>query len=246
MAPARVAPQAAEEPMRHALVASLFASSLIGCAHNSDIEMGNPLVVGSVEQNQIVKPHEHAENQHGLPRGSMDDQATIISASDTEVCIDVTMHELDPIDFREADFKLTAKDSDVIDAPKVDSTPARAATYDGLVEHKELTGHETYCADRNGEGICTSWKTRPTYTISMVPGPVQVYEARGRLCFDNSKRVLSSNTPQLALEIKMRRRLSEGGRATPMAKIMSFGLAGIGGNKSVVFRWGFGGKGNKG
>jgi hypothetical protein len=232
--------------MRHALVVSLFASSLIGCAHSSDIEIGNPLVIGSVERNQIVKPHEYTENQRGLPRGSMDDQAAIVSADGTAVCIDLTMHELDPIDFREADFKLTAKDAEAIDAPRVESGPARTATYDGLVEHRELTGHETYCADRNGEGVCTSWQTRPTYATKMVPGPVQVYEARGRLCFDNSKSVLSASTPQLALEVKMRRRLSSGAAATPAANIMSFGLAGVGSKKAVVFRWGFAGKGGKG
>jgi hypothetical protein len=204
--------------------------SLVGCVHESDVELRNPLLAGAVDTNRIVKPHEYVENHRGLPRGSVADTATLLSIDAQQICFGLTMHELDPIDFREMEVELKTPKGESAGQARVDPTPVTFQSYEGLVPEVRVTGEETVCSRRDGNGICVAWQTRPTHATTMVPGEVRVYEAQGRLCFDN-RQLVTASTEQVSLLVKMRRRMSQGG---------GFGFFGAGGgSKEMVFRWGF-------
>jgi hypothetical protein len=220
--------------MRTVTLAFAFgiALPLAGCAHAADVELRNPLVAGAVDNNHIVKPHDYVENHRGLPKGSVADEAALLSVDAQQVCFGLTMHELDPIDFREMDVELKGS-GEPIETARVEPEPVTFQSYDGLIPEVTVTGEQTVCARRNPDGICTAWETHPIKTAQMVPGVVKVYEAKGRLCFANQNAVTAS-TNQVDLVIKMRRRLNV---AQPMG---GFGMWGGGGSaKKIAFRWGF-------
>jgi hypothetical protein len=210
-----------------------LALPLGGCAHAPDVELRNPLVAGAVDNNHIVKPHDYVENNRGLPKGSVADEAALLSVDAQQICFGLTMHELDPIDFKEMDVELKTSDSAPVEIARVEPEPVTFRNYDGLVPEVTVTGEQTVCARRNTDGVCTAWETHPIKTAHMVPGEVKVYEARGRLCFDN-QRLVTAATNQVDLVIKMRRRLNV------EQPVGGFGMWGGGGNsKKIAFRWGF-------
>ena len=227
--------------MRTLPLALAFALPLAGCAHSSDVEIRNPLVAGAIDNNRIVKPHEYVENARGLPRGAVADEAALLSVDGQQICFGLTLHELDPIDFREMDVAVKTPEGAPLEQARVEPEPVTFKTYEGLVPETRVTGEETYCSRRDTNNVCVAWQTRPTHVTTMVRGDVKVYEARGRLCFDNQKAVTPA-TQQVTLQVKLRRRLSgESGAAA----VGGFGFWGAGGgSKATVFRWGFpGGKG---
>jgi hypothetical protein len=224
--------------MRRFTLSLALGLSLAGCAHAPDVEVRNPLVAGAVEDNKIVKPHDYVENNRGLPRGSVADEAALLSLDAQQICFGLTMHELDPIDFREMDVELSTPKGPTIEQARVEPTPVTFQSYDGLVPETRVTGEQTVCSHRNGDGICTAWDTRPIKSTTMVPGQVKVYEAKGRLCFANPNAVTAA-TNEMALIVKLRRRLSS---AEPVVA-GGFGMWGMagGGQKKIAFRWGLGG-----
>ena len=133
----------------------------MGCAHESDIQIQNPLGASTVGNSQIVKPHDYIENQRGLPRGSVADMAELISADPQQICFGLTMHELDPIDLHEMEVALKTDKAGPNEQARLEPAPVTFASYDGLVPETTVTGEETYCASRNGEGVCLAWRTRP-------------------------------------------------------------------------------------
>lgn len=208
---------------------ALALSAMGGCAHESDVEIRNPLAAHAVDANRIVKPHDYAENARGLPPGSMADEATLLSMASDQVCFGVTLHELDPIDLRSVEAELSAPKQDGTDDAKVWADQPTLKEYQGLVPEQRETGTETVCSNRDSDGVCQSWQTRPTYATVYVHGPVNVYESRGRLCFPN-RGLATPATEQVSLQLVVRR---QGG-----GNFMTMGWAGGGGAKKVVFRWG--------
>ncbi len=221
--------------MRTLPFALAFVIPLVGCTHASDVELRNPLVAGAIDNNRIVKPHDYIENQRGLPKGSVADEATLVAVDPQQVCFGLTMHELDPIDFREMEVALKTPEAPAVETARVQPEPVTFQSYDGLVPETRVVGEETVCSRRDGNGVCIAWATQPVRSTAMVPGAVKVYEARGRVCFDNQKAV-TRTTQQVTLEVKMRRRLNQGGAVVGGG----FGFWGAGGgSKEIVFRWGF-------
>ncbi|MFI5289406.1 MAG: hypothetical protein ACHQ17_07145 [Polyangia bacterium] len=215
------------------LLWTILSCALVsGCAHESDIEIRNPLAVHAIDANQIVKPHDYAENARGLPPGSMADQAQLVSMAPAQVCFGVSLHELDPIDLRSVEAELSAPKVDATDDAKVWAEQPTFKQYDGLVPEQRETGTETVCSSRDSDGVCQGWQTRPTYATVYVHGPVKVYETRGRLCFPNHG-LATPATEQVSLKLVMRR---EGGAAVRVGYGLYGGFGG--GSKKVVFRWG--------
>jgi hypothetical protein len=209
--------------------------SAAGCIHASDAEIKNPISQRAVEPNHIVKEHGYAEQARGLPPGALSDEAALTVADPGQLCFAVTMRELDPIDLRDVEVALSAPKKEAITNAQMWPEPTRYQTFEGLVPERRETGVETVCSSHDANGVCVAWQTRPIYATVYVRGPVNVYQARGRLCFANG--VLTPATEQVSLDLRVRKQSS--------ADVATVGLwgPGVGGTKRAVFRWGFSGAG---
>jgi hypothetical protein len=198
--------------------AAVFAT---GCA-GPDLTIANPISAGNVPQNKIVKSHGFAESQRGLPDGAMSDEATIESVDKNQVCMGVSLHELSVIDLSRAEIKITSTTA-TLHQPKLKADPPSQQIYEGLVPHTEQTGTRLVCnKSSNGETVC---ETQPIYSHTMVRGPVDVFNTRGRLCAPNTG-LITPETKDLALKI-----------STPTASPGAWGYGH--GSKSTTFRWSF-------
>jgi hypothetical protein len=216
-----------------ALTAGSLALVAIGCIP-IDTTIRHPLVAGTTDQNSIVKDHRFAENSRGLPPSSMADAASLTRVSDKDVCFDVTMHELDPIDMSLVRAKMTVKNA-ILDQAQLWPEQPVSRAYQGLVPERVQVGYESYCATRSYDGYCLAWNTRPVYGTVMRPGTVKVFETRARMCFPNQG-VVTASTDAVQLEVVVPRpaRSFE-------TTYNGFGWAWGPGDKRTVFGWGFSG-----
>jgi hypothetical protein len=215
-----------------ALAASLAA--LVGCVP-TDVIIRQPVVAGAVDRNSIVKEHRYAENSRGLPPGAMSDSAALTRVSEQDVCFDVTMHELDPIDMQTVRAKLSVSGQVPREQAQLWPEQPVQRPYSGMVPERVQTGYETYCSAHAYNGVCLSWATRPVYGIVMRPGTVNVYETRARMCFPNGGFV-SPVTENVVLELTVPRpaRSFE-------TTYTGWGWAWGAGDKRTRFAWGFAG-----
>ncbi len=205
------------------LLAALAPAALAttACA-GPDLTMPNPIVSGSLPQNHVVKEHGFAESRSGLPVGSMADEATVVALDKEKVCVDVSLHELSQIDMANAEVKLTTTTGTLLQPQLAPEAPTKH-TYMGLITQTTQTGTRLVC-NTNGYGQ-TTCESRPVYTTIQVPGPVDVYNTKGRLCAPNQNLVTAA-TKDMALKI-----------STPTAGPSLFGMGH--GAKSTTFRWAF-------
>jgi hypothetical protein len=202
---------------------SIFAVAVAGCA-GPDITMPNPVVTGSVPTNHIVKEHGYAESSNGLPVGSMSDEATIEALDKTQICVTVSLHELAALDLTQAEVKFESSTGSLLQ-PQLNAEAPTQQTYQGLVPHTEQTGTRLECQSNASTGT-TSCQTVPIYSTTMIPGPVDVFNTRGKVCAPNQNLVTPA-TKDLALKI-----------STPTSA--RGGFLGTGHkNKNIAFRWAF-------
>jgi hypothetical protein len=207
-------------PLAAALVAASSLLSL-GCA-GPDITIPNPVVSGAVSPNHIIKQHGFAESSRGLPVGSMADEAVLESLTAQEVCVSVSLHELSAIDLQTAQIHF-ADEAGAGLVPAMTVTPATSQSYAGLIPREEQTGTRLVCnTNANGQTVC---ETQPIIRTVMVPGPVEVFNTKGRLCAPNQN-VVTAASKGLALEI-----------TTPTAGRSYIGFGH--GSKKSSFRWAF-------
>jgi hypothetical protein len=216
----------------HALfVVALVAAT--GCGPMGDIIIRNPMVAGAVDQNNIVKQHAYAERLRGLPQGSMSDQAALTRLGNEDICFDVVMHELDPIDMHMVRAKLSVSGQVPREQAQLWPEQPVARDYPGLVPQRVQTGYETYCMTRAYNGVCLAWNTRPMYGTVMQPGTVSVYETRARMCFPNGGFVTAA-TESIRLDLTVPRP-----QKTYDSTYSGWGMWGAGmGDKRTAFRWG--------
>ena len=201
----------------------LVPLAFAACA-GPDITMPNPVVSGNVAANHIVKDHGFAESHSGLPVGSMADEATIEALDKSQICVTVSLHELAALDLTQAEIKFESSTGSALQ-PQLNAEPPSQQTYQGLVPHTEQTGTRLECQSNASTGT-TSCQTVPIYQTTMIPGPVDVFNTKGRLCAPNQNLVTPA-TKDLALKI-----------STPTSA--PGGFMGLGRkNKNVAFRWAF-------
>jgi hypothetical protein len=188
------------------LLAGAVATGLLvsGCGMMTDITIRHPLMSGAIDKNTIVKEHGFAENARGLPRGTMSDQASLTRLGDQDICFDVIMHELDPIDMRSVRAKLEVQGQVAREQAQLWPEQPITRDYNGLVPVRVQTGYQTYCSARAYNNVCIAWQTRPTYGVVMQPGNVQVFETRARMCFPNGGFV-AQTTEAVRLELTVPR-----------------------------------------
>jgi hypothetical protein len=206
---------------RFLITVPVVCVALAGCA-GPDITMPNPIVTGNLPANHIVKDHGFAESHSGLPVGSMADEATIESLDKNQICVTVSIHELAALDLTQAEVKLESSTGELLQ-PQLNAQPPTQQTYQGLVPHTEQTGTRVVCNSTETQTTCHS---EPVYSTTMIPGPVDVFNTKGRLCAPTGNLVTPA-TKDLALKISM----PTAGRG---------GFMGMGhGSKKVAFRWAF-------
>ncbi len=194
----------------------------LGCA-TPEASIRNPLITGgALTPSRIAKSHSWAESNHGLPPGSMTDEAVLDGLDAQQVCATVTLHELAPIDLNSARINFEISPGPTV-VPTAAAEQPVVQTYNGLVAHRTQTGSREECTYRNGQSIC---ETRPIYSTTMVPGPVQVFATRGRLCVPNSK-LVTAETRKITLNVSLP-------TAAPGSGFMGMG----GGSKDIDFTWG--------
>jgi hypothetical protein len=208
----------------HAILAVFALSS--GCMLHPDIMVPSPLTGHKLDrsESEIEKTNGFQEQHNGLPAGSLSQTASISALDDSQACFAVKMHGLNAQDVEPRQFKTVLKaqpSGKKMDIAKVISNGATSKTYNGLVAHNIPSGTETYCANRNSDGVCTSWRTRDLYTTVMEPGPVTVYEGNAKICFAHEG-LLTAQTQQVVLDV---------------FKITMAGFMPV--RTGTAFRWGF-------
>jgi hypothetical protein len=202
------------------LPALAAVAATVGCA-GPDMTMRNPIIAGVLDQNHIVKPHGYAESQSGLPPGSMNDEAVIDTLDKNQICVNVSLHELAALDLTQGEIKIESDTGSLLQ-PQLNAEAPTSQTFQGLVPHTEQTGTRLVCNYQNGQSVC---ETQPVYSTTMIPGPVDVFNTRGRLCAPNQN-IVTPQTKKMSLKI-----------TTPIAKRSAWGFGHA--NKSVTFRWAF-------
>jgi hypothetical protein len=215
------------------------AMSMMGCVPAADTIIRQPIVAGAVDANTVTKEHRFAESSRSLPPGVMADSASLTRVGAKDVCFDVTMHELDPIDMRSVHAKLAVPGQPVTDQAQLWPETPVAHAYPGMIPVRVQTGYETYCSASGYNGDCAAWATRPVYGTVMQPGEVNVYETRARMCFPNGGTITAA-TENVRLDLSVPR----------PAKSFETGYTGLpwmwgAGDKRTVFSWGFSGAAGK-
>jgi hypothetical protein len=186
-----------------------------GCA-TPEVVIRNPMVVHAIDANRIVHPHNYVERARGLPPGSVADEASLTELDPGRVCFGLSVHELDGVDLQAAEALLKVPKMDAVQGAQVWADPPVFATYQGLIPERRVVGSESYCSARDGYGNCMVWRTRPVYSTVYVPGPVNVYNSHGTMCFAN-RNLIGPATEKVTLELHLRRQ--------------------AGGNKDLEFTW---------
>jgi hypothetical protein len=195
-----------------------------GCLGHADIMIDNPIASGQLQQpNEIIKPAPYAEAHHQLPPMSMDSKARILEMNGQRACFEVMLHSLQPgFDLRTLKQVLKGNPGDKFEGATVWPNPPQMRTYQGMVDERVPAGSETYCASRDAAtNVCLSWQTRPIYRYIQVPGPVNVYESTGKLCFDH-RGAVNAQSERMILDL------------------FWIEMVGFMPNKhAIAFRWGF-------
>jgi len=196
--------------MRKVLLLSLL---LGGCVRASDIDIRHPLVSRAVDPNRIVKPHDFAARNRGLPYGALNDEAIMMQLDERQACFDVTIRELRPVDLAASNVMLGAPGLEPTPAVQVMPDPPTQTPYNGLVPVQQVVGQQRFCSvwTPGPYSRCAVWVMRPIYATVMVPGRVDVFASHARTCFNNNG-IVGPQTEQAELIVR--------------------------GAKNVAFRWG--------
>lgn len=191
--------------MRNALLVLAAAVALVGCTRTVSVQIRNPAQAGVLEPNRVVHSYARIEQNRGLPPGTLNEEASLVSYEPRGACFDVLLNNLEDRAELSAltsyQIVVTA-DGEPLPPPDVMPGQSMATVHDGLVPETEQTGTSTECVRRHHETqACEQWDTRPVYSTFMVPGPVTVVTGGGKLCVPNDGR-LSPYTEEVAVEFR--------------------------------------------
>jgi hypothetical protein len=182
--------------------------------------MPNPLTAGSVGENDITYHDRSNEQQYGVPTGTLDHEASLISATDKELCFKLTIHTprkdlATPKNWR---VFLRGKPTFEDMSPKFKET--------AHISEETVTG-STLVSSQSNQKVCdnTGYCYDKTITNShRVPQDVKILSGGGTVCFANAGH-LDKTTEEITLHLD---------DPSPPAAGMFTGLMG-----RVAFRWKF-------
>jgi hypothetical protein len=187
------------------LLLVLLAALAGGCTRSATTQIRNPAQIGYVEPNKVVISYARIESNYGLPPGSLNEEASLVSYDPSGACFNVSLNNLEDAaalaDIAAYDIQLLADDSP-LPPGTVQPGGVTATVHQGLVPETQQTGTSTSCVRTNpNTQACEQWDTQPTYSTYMVPGPVTVYSGAGNVCFPNNG-ALHPGTQEVALEFR--------------------------------------------
>jgi hypothetical protein len=215
---------------------SVIAVGATGCVHAATMEVPNPMVTKQVPSNAIQFPNGYAEAAHGLPTGTLTDEAALLSADDKQICFKLTLRS----DGARADLAKPAGWRVFLRGKPdfEDMTPQ--VTEDGDVDETTMQGYENISSSTqqqvcDNEGNCYN---RNITSTTRVPADIKVVKGHATVCFTNNGH-LTSGTQEITLHLDDKSpQLASGGGAAASPGIMGIGGAGFGGQR-VAFRWKF-------
>lgn len=146
------------------------------------------------------------EQDLGIQAGTLDDQATLVRADAEQVCFDVTVRvpegEEQWANLTSYRIQLLSTESEAaFENPMVSGRPVQAFTLPGTAREQIPTGGQrTYCAYRDGDGLCQEYRTEPIMRTIRVPTTRTVYEGGGLVCWANQG-ILSPSTTWLRMRL---------------------------------------------
>jgi hypothetical protein len=209
---------------------SAVAAFSTGCVHAATMEVPNPVTSKQVPSNAIPFPRPYAEAAHGLPGGTLTDEAALLSVDNDKICFKLTLRS----DGARADlakpggWRVFLRGKPEFE----DMTPE--ITDEGDPEEKTMQGYETLASSAHqqvcdGEGHCYD---RNITTTARIPAEIKVETGKATVCFQN-KGHLTGITEEMTLHLDDRTPQLSANQAQP-------GMFGAwGGGQRVAFRWKF-------
>jgi hypothetical protein len=211
---------------------SVIALGAGGCVHAATMEAPNPIVAKQVPSNAIQFPNSYAEAAHGLPTGTLTEEAALLSADDKEICFKVTLRS----DGARADLAKPAGWRVFLRGKPEFEDMAPVISDDGDVEESTMQGYEDLSSSSNQQ-VCDDsghCYTRNITTSTRVPADIKVVKSNAKVCFEN-KGHLTATTEEITLHFDDKSPQLGGRPAGGGGMFGGFG----GGGQRVAFRWKF-------
>jgi len=211
---------------------SAVAAFSTGCVHAATMEVPNPVTSKQVPSNAIPFPRPYAENEHGLPGGTLTDEASLLSVDDSKICFKVTLRS----DGQRADLAKPAGWRVFLRGKPEFEDMTPEITEDGDPEEKTVQGYNTMTSTASArtcdnEGYCYN---RDVSSSTRIPADIKIETGKATVCFQN-KGHLTAGTQEMTLHLDDRSPQAGGGGQAQPGIMGGFG----GGGQRVAFRWKF-------
>jgi len=152
-----------------------------GCVHAPTATMANPLSSGAVSENDIRYADRNSEAQLGVPTGTFEHHATLVSADDHELCFKVTLQTARKDLAQPKNWRVFLRGKpDFEDMSPKFKESARVT--------EETVAGSTTLSSQSKQQVCdnTGYCYEKTITSSRrVPQDVKVLSGGGTVCFAN-------------------------------------------------------------
>jgi len=197
-----------------------LATASAACVRAPTVAMVNPLSAGSVSENELKYMDRNNEQQLGVPTGTLEHDASLVSADEKELCFKIKL--------RTARRDLSSpKNWRVFLRGKPDFEDMAPKFKDIERVSEETVAGSTVISSQSNQRVCdnTGYCVNRTVThSSRIPQDVKVLSGGGTVCFANTGH-LNKTTEEITLHLD---------DPSPPSAGMFTGLVG-----RVAFRWKF-------
>jgi len=171
----------------------------VACSSTHYVHIRHPLQVGQVDPNAVPFENSFAENERGLPGGTLVDEASLTEVTPERVCAHVRLWSVETNPergiFQNYQVSLL-NDQDGVENSQAQISPEQPVTtpMQGHIARTIQTGTRQVCSYYNSRGYCTGWTTQPVYQTYYEPHVWQVTSYPASLCFQNGGFVTPSTT----------------------------------------------------
>lgn len=191
--------------LRRGLLTVLAAGALVsatGCVRAISIDIPHPLTRGGVAPNRIPNPDEADSETYGLPYGTFQDEASLVSLDAQQACFAVSLRtDGDHPDRATLSYwRVFLRGDPNIENMSPNFGPAMAQSVQpmqGSVARQQYAGTYTTCT-RYSYG--TRCEQHPRYITVRVPAIVNVITGGGTVCFAHGG-TINRATQQITLHL---------------------------------------------
>jgi len=194
-------------------LATLVAALAVGCKRpraptvslrsTAKARTPNPLATGGRLQAPTIVVYSNEEEVYALPRGSLSQEATLVSTDEATTCAEVTLRQMGPrVPFAETKswtVRLILDDRTRV-APSEESRLRGDATEaDGRTTSNERVGQSFHCGHRDSTGACDQRVLAADYAEVTKAAKIPLAATTTRLCFPTAG-VFTASTRTIALD----------------------------------------------